>query len=156
MNKKNRLEFVKKIIKENKISSQHELQQFLEKEDIAVTQATLSRDLNTLKVVKIVDEDHGHIYALPGSVENLKEHKVNYFPVENFKSIKFSGNLAVIKSTPSFASSMALIIDQLEMNEMIGSIAGDDTVMIILSEKTTPSEFTAALRRRIPVLREIL
>ncbi len=156
MNKKNRLEFVKKIIKENKITSQHELQQFLQKEGIAVTQATLSRDLSTLKVVKIVDEDYGHIYALPSSVDNLNEYRVNYFPVENFKSIKFSKNLAVIKSTPSFASSMALIIDQLQMDEMIGSIAGDDTVMIILSENTNPTEFTTALRRRIPVLREIL
>ncbi len=154
MDKKKRLEIIKKIIKENKISSQNDLQKILEKDEIEVTQATLSRDLNALKVIKIVDDELGHIYALSGSVENISESKVNYFPVDNFKSIKFSGNLAVIKSTPSFASSMALIIDQLQLDEMIGSIAGDDNVMIILSENTPPEKFLSALRRRIPILRD--
>jgi len=153
MNKKNRLELIKEIIRQNKIASQHELQAYLEKEEVEVTQATLSRDLNTLKVVKIIDEEVGHIYALPSAIENGNEPKVNYFPIENFKYIKFSQNLAVIKSTPSFASSMALIIDQLGLDEMIGSIAGDDTVMIIMSEGTTPNDFTTALRQRIPALR---
>ena len=152
MNKKNRLELIKEIIKQNKIASQFELQNYLEKNEVEVTQATLSRDLNTLKVVKIVDEEMGHIYALPGVIENDNEPKVNYFPIENFKHIKFSQNLAVIKSTPSFASSMALIIDQLNLDEMIGSIAGDDTVMIIMSEGITPDDFTKTLRRRIPAL----
>lgn len=154
MNKKQRLELIKKIIRENKIASQHELQEYLEKENVEVTQATLSRDLSRLKVVKVVDSEVGHIYALPADLETGNEPKVNYFPADSFKAIKFSGNLAVIKSTPSFASSMALIIDQLKMDEMIGSIAGDDTVMIILSEGTTPDAFLAALRRRIPVLRD--
>ncbi|MBN2280284.1 MAG: ArgR family transcriptional regulator [Candidatus Marinimicrobia bacterium] len=156
MNKKNRLELIKEIIRNNKIASQHELQSQLEKENVEVTQATLSRDLNTLKVVKIVDEEAGHIYALPGVIETEDDPKVDYFPIENFKYIKFSQNLAVIKSTPSFASSMALIIDQLELDEMIGSIAGDDTVMIIMSEGTTPDDLTKALRRRIPALSEKL
>jgi transcriptional regulator of arginine metabolism len=154
MNKKNRLDLIKTIITENKVSSQSELQQLLENKKVEVTQATLSRDLNRLKVVKIIDEDKGHIYALPSIMENPNEPKVNYFPVNNFQSIKFSNNLAVIKSAPSFASSMALIIDQLQMKEMIGSIAGDDTVMIIMSEGVTPAEFLTALRRRIPVLRD--
>jgi transcriptional regulator of arginine metabolism len=154
MNKKTRLDLIKTIITENKVSSQSELQQLLENKKVEVTQATLSRDLNRLKVVKIIDEDKGHIYALPSIMENPNEPKVNYFPVNNFQSIKFSNNLAVIKSAPSFASSMALIIDQLQMKEMIGSIAGDDTVMIIMSEGVTPAEFLTALRRRIPVLRD--
>lgn len=156
MNKKNRLELIKEIIKANKITSQLDLQGYLEKENVDVTQATLSRDLNTLKVIKIIDEEVGHIYSLPYQIETDSSPKVNYFPVENFKSIKFSRNLAVIKSTPSFASSMALIIDQLDLDEMIGSIAGDDTVMIIMSEDTTPDDFTKALRSRIPALRDRL
>ena len=49
---------------------------------------------------------------------------------------------------------MALIIDQLQLDEMIGSIAGDDNVMIILSENTPPEKFLSALRRRIPILRD--
>ncbi len=153
MNKHERLAIIKTIIQENKITSQQHLKEYLEAQNIAVTQATLSRDMKRLKVVKVVDSEAGHIYSLPIDNDNYAS-KVNYFPVDSFKSIKFSGNLAVIKSTPSFASSMALIIDQLNMDEMIGSIAGDDTVMIILSEGTTPDAFLVALRRRIPVLRD--
>lgn len=154
MNKKERLNLIKKIIEENKVSSQFELQQYLENLKVEVTQATLSRDLNSLKVVKVVDDENGHIYALPAPPETTTMPKVSYFPAESFKYIKYSKNLAVIKSTPAFASSMAMIIDQLNMEEMIGSIAGDDTVMIIMSEGITPEKFTAALRRRIPVLRD--
>jgi len=69
------------------------------------------------------------------------------------QSIAFSGNLAVLKCLPSFAPSVALLLDAYEMDEIIGTIAGDDTVLIILKEGLSHERFRSALVERCPELR---
>ncbi len=153
MNKIHRLKLIEKIIAEQKIGSQKELCDILAKNSVDVTQATLSRDLNILKVIRIVDEEKGHIYALPFSFNSQNENLIHHkFPVNNFLSIKFSNNIAVIKCTISFASTIALIIDEMNFKEVIGTIGGDDTVMVILAEGVSGDDFTSSLLRRIPDL----
>lgn len=154
-NKDIRLELIKGILRTHKVSNQHKLQQMLAEKGIRITQATLSRDLNILKVGKIADPTLGHIYALPEQLhpenEALPERD---FPLESIQSLNFSGNLGVLKCLPSFAPSIALLLDELRLPEIVGTVAGDDTVLIVLNEDISPEQFMRATRARLPGLRK--
>lgn len=141
-------------IKNNKISNQSELSNQLAKLGFEVTQATLSRDLATLKIIRLPDAEKGHIYATPDQINNPFNLLDDNFPLNAFRNISFSGTLAVLKCLPSFAPSIALLLDALEMEEIIGTIAGDDTVIIVIREDLSHEQFRESLARRLPELRE--
>lgn len=145
-----RLRIIQDLIENNTITSQEQLLKLLKEIEFNVTQATLSRDLKMLKVGKISDGSNGYIYTLPSAMK-LKESEQQY--VNDFKrgflSISFSKNICVIKTLPGHANSTAAAIDYLAFEEVLGSIAGDDTIMIILSESYTREEFKETLSSRI-------
>lgn len=134
MDKKGRLFKITELIQNNHIPNQERLQNMLLMEGIQVTQATLSRDLRSLNVYKVAHEDLGYVYSLP-KVSEAKENEKTDLLANAFKGITFSGNTAVIKTLPAFANSIALTIDQSDRDEIIGSLAGDDTIILILNEK---------------------
>ena len=122
-----------------------------------MTQATLSRDLHQLRVVKTVMAEGRYKYVLP------RQHKYRHDEggndihpvtpqqeVNGFLSIKFSGNIAVIRTKPSYAGTLAYNIDNCEFPEIIGTIAGDDTVMLIIAEDITKGTVLKVLRNIIP------
>ena len=143
-----RLRVIRKIIADQKISSQDQLLQELESEGLTVTQATLSRDLKVLQVGKVPDAAGGYYYALS---ENEGESLDGY--VDDFKrgylSAAFSGNLAVIKTLAGHADTVAIALDRLELPEVLGTIAGDDTILVILKEDEGQKTFLARLQRTI-------
>lgn len=145
-----RLKIIQNIIENNAITSQEQLLRLLEETKVNVTQATLSRDLKMLKVGKISDGSKGYIYTLP-SVMNLKESEQQY--INDFKrgflSISFSQNICVIKTLPGHANSTAAAIDNLSFDEVLGSIAGDDTIMVTLNEKYTRDSFIKNIKAKI-------
>jgi len=97
----------------------------------------------------------GHIYALPEQIHASSKHLTEEdLPLEGVQSLDFSGNLAVLKCLPSFAPSWGLVLDDLRLPEVVGTIAGDDTVLIVLNETVTREEFMDALLERIPGLRQ--
>ena len=98
-----------------------------------LTQATLSRDLKQLKVAKVPLPEGDYVYTIPG-VKNMTDEASNRFMAQGWISIDFSGNLAVIKTKPGFANGIASIIDQRGAYEIFGTIAGDDTILVILRE----------------------
>ncbi len=128
-----RLKAIRTIIAERKITSQDHLLQELESEGVIVTQATLSRDLKVLKVGKVPDDAGGYYYAL----SEAEGESIAGF-VEDFKrgylSLAFSGNLGVIKTLVGHADTVAIALDRLEFPEILGTIAGDDTILVILKE----------------------
>lgn len=150
--KTQRLLEIKNIITEEKISSQDDLLSVLKSRGFNLTQATLSRDLKFLKISRVIDEEKAYIYSLPGS--NNAESKAQSIPVSGFVSLVFSNNLAVIKTKPGFASSIAAAIDNANLFEIIGSIAGDDTIMLILREDVTHGDAKKALVMIIPEIEE--
>ena len=155
MNRKsNRLDAVKIIISSKEIGSQEELLQELEKEGFRLTQATLSRDLKQLKVAKAASMNGNYVYVLPNNTmykRMTEQHSATEMLMHNgFISIEFSANLAVIKTRPGYASSLAYDIDNKEFEEIIGTIAGDDTIMIIIREGYTRTEVKNALSLVIP------
>lgn len=126
------------IISSMDISNQEELLQQLKKEDILVTQATLSRDLKQLKVAKAASMNGKYVYVLPNETMYRRIPKplstTEMLTSPGFLSINFSGNIGVIKTRPGYASSIAYNIDNSDVPEILGTIAGDDTIIIVIRE----------------------
>ncbi|HMA62230.1 MAG TPA: ArgR family transcriptional regulator [bacterium] len=156
MTKIERHKKIREIVGDCKITSQRGLQEKLEEEGFQTTQATLSRDLNSLRIIKIPDGQKGHVYALPEKVHQTKNSIMTKFPVESFHSIAFSENIAVLKCTASFASNIAMLIDEMELDDVLGTIAGDDTVLIVMQEGVSQEEFLDSLIEHVPELKDHL
>lgn len=153
-NKNNRLDSIKMIISSKEIRSQEELLQELCKEGYQLTQATLSRDLKQLKVAKAASISGNYVYVLPN---NTLYKRISDVPnthdglrYNGFMSIEFSGNIAVIKTRPGYASSLAYDIDDHNFHEIIGTIAGDDTIMLIIREGHPRHDVIHTLSNLIP------
>jgi transcriptional regulator of arginine metabolism len=136
--KGSRLEVIRLILSSQEISSQEDLLKRLQQEGFLLSQATLSRDLKQLKVAKAASMNGRSIYILPNNAmyRRVREHR----PIQEMllssgvQAIHFSGNLCVIKTRPGYASSVAYDIDNANIPEVIGTVAGDDTIMIVLEE----------------------
>ena len=149
--RKDRLKIIKKLIKENKIDSQEKLLELLSNQNFNVTQATLSRDLKLLKVSKVPDTDKGYYYSLVEEELQKVSEERNIMDINRgFLSINFSGNMGVIRTFSGHAMTVALAFDNLELDEIIGTIAGDDTVFMVIKEGLTPEGFSYEPQRKIP------
>lgn len=148
-----RLKAIKTIIRGNRIGSQEHLLERLMEEGFQVTQATLSRDLKFLKVGKVPDTAGGFYYKLPAA-ESMKETTAGFHRdlQRACISINFSGNLAVLHTMPGHANSAAFALDNLELKEIAGTIAGDDTILILLKEDAVRTELAGYLQQIIPDL----
>lgn len=137
-NKNNRLDAIKIIISSKEVGSQEELLQELHKEGFSLTQATLSRDLKQLKVAKAASMNGNYVYVLPNNTmykRMTEQHSASeMLRVDGIRGIDFSGNLAVIRTRPGYASSVAYDIDTHNIAEILGTIAGDDTILLVLRE----------------------
>ncbi|MDR0573939.1 MAG: arginine repressor [Tannerella sp.] len=142
--KKQRLSAIKSIIRKEVIRSQEDLQKSLTDSGFEVTQATLSRDIRQLKIVKTHDNEGRYVYMLPDMT--MKEPRL---PASLFDKsvVEFSGNLAVIKTRPGYAMGIASDIDKHAPDEILGTIAGDDTILIIPRERYTRIQIKDALAR---------
>jgi transcriptional regulator of arginine metabolism len=149
-----RLKAIKKLIKTYRIESQDELLGYLKKDNYSVTQATLSRDLKLLKVGKISDGNAGYYYTLPGD-EERKESEKSYIQdfLRGYISIDWSGQMVVIRTFSGHSDSVALAIDNLGIDDILGTIAGrDNTVFVALREGYSGDDFLADMKLRIPEL----
>ena len=144
-NKKYRFQIIRDLITDQEISNQDELLKKLIDLEIIVTQATLSRDLRELKVSKVQNSSGQYIYRLTESA--LPTATVTHN--ENM-SLVFSNNIGVIKTKPGYANRIAFEIDNTYFNSILGTIAGDDTLLIIMKEESSREEVTNELRRIIP------
>ena len=153
-NKNSRLDSIKIIISSKEIGSQEELLQELAKEGFQLTQATLSRDLKQLKVAKAASMNGNYVYVLPNNTmykRMTESHTASEMLCHNgFVSIEFSGNIAVIKTRPGYASSLAYDIDNSQSYEILGTIAGDDTIMLVLREGCSQTTLKQSLSHIIP------
>jgi transcriptional regulator of arginine metabolism len=147
---------VRKIVMSGNVHSQEQLLEKMKQNGFDLTQATLSRDLKALQVAKVPDPVNGYVYTVSekAPVESpAKINRVNYL-ADGFKDIQFSGNMAVLKTMPGYASSIAAVIDQASPFEIIGTIAGDDTILLIQREGITKSDLIKALILIMPGLKD--
>jgi transcriptional regulator of arginine metabolism len=153
--KASRLDAIKMIVSSKDVSSQEELLIALNAEGFNVTQATLSRDLKHLKVAKAANMNGKYVYVLPNNVmykRNNDQSPSEMLMSGGFRSLHFSGNLAVIRTRPGYASSMAYDIDNREYPDILGTVAGDDTIMMVLREGTPHDVIRQFLGKIIPNL----
>lgn len=155
--KKDRLETLRMIISSREMGSQDELLNALQAEGFKLTQATLSRDLKQLKVAKAASMNGNYVYVLPNVTMYKRVSTPNQIKemmqVPGFKSIHFSGNMGVIKTRPGYASSIAYNIDNSSIPYILGTIAGDDTIFIVIRDDATERDVVSALSTVVPDLR---
>ena len=152
--KNQRLEALRLIISSQQLGNQEELLSALQKEGFKLTQATLSRDLKQLKVAKAATMGGNYVYVLPNETmykristpSSVRE----MMQIPGFVSIQFSGNLGVIKTRPGYASAIAWNIDRSNIPHILGTIAGDDNIFIVIKEGSTHREVTEALSEVVP------
>lgn len=147
----NRLSAIKDLIKKNRIDNQDTLLNLLKEEGYNVTQATLSRDLKTLKVGKISDGWSGYYYSLPEN-DLIAESEKSYIQDvrRGVVSIEFSGNVGVIKTRTGHATGVAFALETLCLPEILGTLAGDDTILVLLREGYTREDLLESFKTRIP------
>jgi len=136
--KNRRLETLKMLISSKELSSQEEVLQELVKEGYKLTQATLSRDLKQLKVAKAASMNGKYVYVLPNETMykrvSTPSSSDEMLKTPGFISINFSGNMGVIKTRPGYASAIALDIDNQHIEDILGTLAGDDTLFLVIKE----------------------
>ena len=129
--KYNRQAKILEIIDKNEIETQEELVLKLKEEGMDVTQATVSRDIKELKLVKVLTDSGKSKYASIEQSDNEISGKLLRIFTEAFVSIDYANNIAVVKTLPGMAQAVASAVDSLKWPGIIGTIGGDDTVMII-------------------------
>ena len=133
------------LIKKHNIETQEELSDYLQKEGYQVTQATVSRDIRELKLTKVAMSNGRQKYAaLTEANEDLSEKYTRVFR-DAFVSMDMAQNILVIKTVSGMAMAVAVALDAMDCHEIVGSIAGDDTIMCAV--RTV--EDTAALMQRL-------
>ena len=152
--KRIRLQLLKKIISEQEVSDQIQLLNELRNSGIETTQATISRDLQELNVVKVRAKPGCYRYEIleKGSESDLRDQLRVVF--DNFvDEIKSTNNLIVIKTASGNANSVAVIIDRLGLPEILGTIAGDDTILVVVdtdeNRKRIENRFIAILEEAL-------
>ena len=152
--KSNRMELLKMLISSKEMSSQEELLNALAVEGYNITQATLSRDLKQLKVAKAATMSGKYVYVLPNETMYRRVSKAasmkEMLQSTGFRSINFSGNMGVIKTRPGYASSIAYNIGNSDIPQILGTIAGDDTIFIVKGVGVSNDEIIEELRQVLP------
>lgn len=142
------------LISSKEMRSQEEVLQELNNEGFVLTQATLSRDLKQLKVAKAASMNGKYVYVLPNETMYKRVSKpqtiTEMLQTSGFVSINFSGNIGVIKTRPGYASSIAYNLDNSGLQHIIGTIAGDDTILIVLKEGARQNEVINELKTYFP------
>ena len=149
--KKARLQTIRKIVSMNSLESQEELLAALKQEGFISTQTTLSRDLKKLRISKVRVRSGLSVYALPREGQ--------FEPVPTLEEINqttwrlnFSGNLMVVHTPPGHASMVAYDIDNLKLPSFLGTVAGDDTVIVVLAEGVDKEAAGSVVRDIFPKL----
>lgn len=127
--KVNRHAKILELISRYRIETQEELAEYLNQEGFKVTQATVSRDIRDLKLTKIPDEDGKQQYAPHQSTDSSMSEKYIRVLREGYLSMDMAQNILVIKTVSGMASAVCAALDAMKWHEIVGSIAGDDTIM---------------------------
>jgi transcriptional regulator of arginine metabolism len=123
----------------------------LRQEGRDVTQATLSRDLKFLGIARIPDREEGYVYALKDEVEPAPEPYLRDDIIRGIVDIQFSANLGVIKTKLGHGHSVAFAIDRLEIPEVLGTLGGEDTLLVVLREDADRASFLRTLTGGTPL-----
>lgn len=154
MNKRQaRLSQIVNILLHNQVGSQEELMDELKARNCEVTQATLSRDLKTLRTSRVVTEMGGYRYVIAANgtaADEVATQAMDTVRQAAILSLTFTGNIAVIKTRNGYAGGLAYDIDEVQSPLVLGTIAGADTVFVALAEGASRQELLTLLSATLP------
>lgn len=133
---------IREIISNEQIETQEELVKRLNEYDLNITQATISRDIKELQLIKVPAPSGQYIYSLPRDRKYHPIDKLGRYLMDSFVKIDGADNLLVLKTLPGNAQSIGAIIDQIDWTEVIGTICGDDTCLIICKDNEAAEVIT--------------
>jgi transcriptional regulator of arginine metabolism len=135
MNKGQRHIKIRELITNNEIDTQDDLVDRLKRAGFNVTQATVSRDIKELHLVKVPLQDGRYKYSLPADQRFNPLQKLRRSLPDSFISIDHADHLIMMKTMPGNANAIGALIDNLDWEEIMGTIAGDDTILVICRSK---------------------
>ena len=138
-----------RLVQEEKLSTQAEVADALRRSGIDTVQATVSRDITQLGLVKVRNAEGRLVYALPGAADLRRLDELASALRRFMGKTTPSGSLLVVQTPRGFAAALADAIDAAALHEVAGTIAGDNTVFVACADGTTPAELDAELRSRL-------
>ena len=149
--KSERLSIIKRIISEELIGSQEELIQHLQRRGIHATQSTLSRDFKEINISKMPHPEKGYIYVSAENIVSRSEFGTSNLG-DAIVSVKFSGNLGVIITKSGYANAIGVIVDSRKSPYILGTVAGDNTIIMVLREDASHKTVMDTLISAFPAL----
>ena len=138
-----------RLVQQHPLSTQAEVAEALKANGIEAVQATVSRDISQLGLVKVRNAEGRLVYALPGAADLTRQEELAYALRHYMGATTASGSLLVIQTPRGFAAALADAIDAALLPDVAGTIAGDNTVFVACADGTTPPELDADLRSRL-------
>ena len=126
---------IREILNNQDVETQDDLVSALRNAGFQVTQATVSRDIKDLHLIKVPLDNGRYKYSLPTEQRFNPLQKLKRTLTDHFTSIDYAENLVVLKCMPGTANAIGMLMDNLEMDEVMGTICGDDTILIICRTK---------------------
>ena len=143
------------IIESGIVETQDELIEILNREGYSVTQATVSRDLKSLGVVKVSTRDNRYRYSLPHSAgHDNKRISEKYKAIlrETVIRVDYAINTVVVNTNPGMAQAAAAALDGIGGENIVGTLAGDDTIFIVMRSEAAAADFVGSFRRELDML----
>lgn len=150
-----RHEKIIEIISKYDVETQEELTEYLRKEGFEVTQATVSRDIKALRLIKTaVEKNKNSENKYKYSVSTLREDSDSVVGIKfktilghSIAGIDYAGNLVVMKTYAGMAQASAAAIDSMNINNILGTVAGDDTILIVVRTESEAAEFVEKIEK---------
>lgn len=147
--KEKRHSLILQLIKDHDIDTQEELQMLLRKKGINVTQATISRDIKELRLVKALGDNGKYKYVASQSEKDSFSSKIIDIFADSVISVNYSHNIVVIKCPPGMAGGACAALDAMNWTGLVGTIAGDDTIIAVTTGLEASQSLTAELQALI-------
>ena len=145
--KTNRQEEILQIIEENEIETQEELAGILRQRGYKVTQATVSRDIKELRLIKLAGSRSVYRYAKPGRHETPVNERMIRLLSDSTVEIDYAGQMVVVKTLSGSANVACEAIDNMNWKEVMGTIAGDNTIFLAVRNENDAAEIAGRIRR---------
>ena len=137
---------IMELIDKYDIDTQELMIEKLREAGINATQTTISRDIRELKLVKGISANGVYKYVLPSAKKEAPAPVLNSALTESVIGIEAAGNIVVVKTYPGMANALAVCVDSLEKPHIIGSVAGDDTILLVVKTEEIAKEVSRELR----------
>lgn len=151
--KKARQHAIRNIVATGSVTRQEQIVEMLLQQGFVCTQTMVSRDLRQMRISKVSTKDGRQLYVMPRESQFITPPTQQEIEAAKWY-VMFSGNMAVLHTPPGHASLAAYNIDEHKNKDILGTIAGDDTVLVILAESTSREKAMATIREAVPMLKK--